>query len=225
MCCRSSAVRMTKLRGTSSRRPRAARRSPAGVAADTGPFGAARRSGPRRRPSARNSQRPRPSPPCARPRPQRGRARRPWRGTTPVGAREQVRVLPLAQVRRRHAERHRDWQAGDRSRRTAVRNSSARLARPTCCRAAQQHDELLAAEAVQRAWSAHRMRKAPCHLGDHCVAPRVTVLVVDHLEVIDIGHDDRRFAIGAGSDRPELGRPGMQRGAMSRPVSGSRTTA
>ena len=92
------------------------------------------------------------------------------------------------------------------------------LARRSGRRVLKEHDELLAAEPIERPRVSHDLRETPCDLRDHLVTASVTVLVVDRLEVIDVRDDDRRLAAGDPvSPVPELRDPGMQRRAIEQP--------
>ena len=78
-----------------------------------------------------------------------------------------------------------DWGTTEREE-LAGESLAGRLAREVL----EQQQELIAAEACHHVGRPQLARQAIGHLGDEAVAGAVTEAVINHLEVIDIGHDD-----------------------------------
>ena len=72
---------------------------------------------------------------------------------------------------------------------TASRSRSPTSSVRVEVRAGEQHDELLAADAVDEVERPQRLSHRVGDVLEHGVAGRVAVLVVDPLEVVEVGHE------------------------------------
>src|SRR5262249_10245552 len=106
-----------------------------------------------------------------------------------VGLGERRLELEAPGLRGGDAERDRDLVAVDRRLADRLAQSLGDLGRDRRARPGEQHDELLAAEAVDRLEGANRRLQAPRDLLEDRVAGGVAVLVVDRLEAIDVADD------------------------------------
>ncbi len=115
------------------------------------------------------------------------------------------------------AERDRHGAALDRGRADGLAQLLGDLAGERRAHAGEQHDELLAAEPVDRLERPQRGAQAVGDLLEHGVADGVAVLVVDRLEAVDVADDERDLFAGHAGLVLELGQARRQRRTVKHP--------
>ena len=113
-----------------------------------------------------------------------------------------------------HAERARDLQAADLE---ILDRDAQALGDPhgvVLGRTREQQRELLAAEAVEQLERAQRTAHRVGDVAQHGVADAVAVIVVDGLEVVEVGQHDADRLVGEGGLLGDLGEARLQGAAV-----------